>query len=144
MRVMHKITFLIAYLAISGCSKVCTLAGCIDGIDLVLSLSGDAGTGLPAGEYSVVVMGDGLRSTTTCTVGATESHCTEGSNTSFALVDSEIEILVNGAPASISVTITRDGMQLASRTLAPAYHDNKPNGPDCEPTCKYSQVTIAI
>jgi hypothetical protein len=51
----------------------------------------------------------------------------------------------NSPPATVEVTVSRDGRQLASQTFTPTYVSSRPNGPDCEPTCRTAPTaTLAL
>lgn len=49
-----------------------------------------------------------------------------------------------GAAESLRVTAQRDGSTLLDRTLQPEYEENRPNGPDCEPTCLQANVELMV
>ncbi|MGB4100453.1 MAG: hypothetical protein WBK91_00890 [Alphaproteobacteria bacterium] len=51
-------------------------------------------------------------------------------------------IMIDGAPAKVRVTITRDGAQLVDKTFAPKYHDIRPNGAQCEPVCRQASARL--
>jgi len=134
-------------LLFSGCSKVCTLAGCIDGLEIVLSATGHVGASpLPAGEYVISVTLDGVANTTTCAIGSTPLRCSGATSTlSVGSGGSNIFVDISSDPIkSATITVTRDGVELVSRDFKPNYHAFSPNGPECEPTCMEASENIAL
>jgi len=46
-------------------------------------------------------------------------------------------------PKTVTITVSRDSTKLAEQSFTPEYATLRPNGPDCEPTCKYASATLA-
>ncbi|HBR68475.1 MAG TPA: hypothetical protein DEA55_03770 [Rhodospirillaceae bacterium] len=123
----------------------CTEMACIDG--LVLNVHPDR-TWLP-GNYEFTFKLDGrevhcmgalpLKS---CEVGPsvqcdgegvqiTESGCAMPPEThGFG------SITFSEAPAAVDIRIVHEGNVLAERSISPAYETVRPNGPECEPSCR--------
>jgi len=45
---------------------------------------------------------------------------------------------------TIRIAVSLDGTQVALQDFTPEYVTSQPNGPDCEPTCVYDGVTMAL
>jgi hypothetical protein len=138
--------FLIALgLTLSGCVKFtsCTEIGCAGGFTVDFRRpSWDAGT------YRVTVVADG--ETTECTATLPFVSCNgqppcPGSPkfllnlSGCALPPSQHAIagltFPSTQPASVTVSVHKDGNLLGEQTYAPRYTTTRPNGPDCEPVC---------
>lgn len=50
---------------------------------------------------------------------------------------------VPGTPRTVSVELTRDGAALIEESLEPSYRAERPNGPDCEPTCRQASLELS-
>jgi hypothetical protein len=51
------------------------------------------------------------------------------------------QLTLTGSPASVRVTHVLDGRELAQRSSALVYTENRPNGPGCEPLCQQASLT---
>jgi hypothetical protein len=130
----------------------CTEIGCQDGLLVRVTPT----SAWPSGEYTFTIEADS--GTTVCTgslplpacetraiscdgndVQVTESGCAlEPSQHAFG------DLMFTSAPASLTVTVTRDGQQVGSRSWTPEYQTVQPNGPGCEPTCTNATVELAL
>jgi hypothetical protein len=45
------------------------------------------------------------------------------------------------APAKVDVIVSKDGRRIGGATFEPTYQTSKPNGPNCEPTCRTAPRT---
>jgi hypothetical protein len=151
---MFLVLPLVATLA--GCSLIghaCTEVGCDSGLAVEFQ---KASGPWPAGSYQVAITADGATITCSTTLPFTSASSPAGSCTS-----SDVTLGLSGSalpaaqqaisglqftttPKSVKVTISRDGMQVASGDLTPAYETIMPNGPDCEPTCTGATGTLAV
>ena len=50
----------------------------------------------------------------------------------------------DGTPETVSVRVTRDDQEVASLSQTVDYRENRPNGPDCEPVCRQSQIDVQV
>ncbi|MBK8172982.1 MAG: hypothetical protein IPK60_21980 [Sandaracinaceae bacterium] len=140
-------------LCISACdssgSHACTLIGCEDGFGVAFDARD-----WPGGDYVVTVDADGQARTCTVTLPyatvETGATCSDGlrlDTSGSALPASEHEILglhVTDTPASLTVTITRDSVMLATESFTPSYITTQPNGPGCEPVCTQANATMSF
>jgi hypothetical protein len=53
-------------------------------------------------------------------------------------------ITLAGTPAGVRVRQSVDGSALFDQSASPVYAVNRPNGPDCEPTCHQATVAWSI
>lgn len=142
-------------LGLSGCmTHECTEVGCADGLWIDLrSTSGHWETG----SYHVGITADGESITCAAIIplpkesGGPNTTCSSsavrlGLSGSMLPVSAQSisDIVFSTYPASVSIVITRDGEPFASRTLAPGYVTSRPNGPDCEPTCRSAHATMTV
>ena len=123
-----------------GTQKSCTLVGCADRLEIVLSPSF-------TGAYRVQLSLDG---------GAGDSFlCPAGALTGsggLVLNCDENHIVIGAAPTKVSVTVKAEpaagdagpSTMPSDRTGAftPTYTSSSPNGPDCQPTCRSGSVTL--
>ncbi len=56
----------------------------------------------------------------------------------------QLDIGVQGIPASVQLEIARDGVTVLEQTLAPTYLDTRPNGPKCEPLCRQASEELTL
>ncbi len=133
--------------------KICTQMGCIDGYTLEVSPAA-----WPKGKYVLSLEADGKRST--CEATLPLPACDKGR---AVTCKGDVEVLVGesgcalppeqqglgpltfkGAPAKVSVAITRGGKEVGKGTFTPTYKTVQPNGPDCAPTCKHGTDSLTI
>jgi hypothetical protein len=101
--------------------KVCTLMGCIDGLDIIL-------TGSVPDSVTIEATSSGGETRT--------AECVRS--------DGCGDVAFEGFhPEKVTVRISWDGGSVAV-TLEPAYSVSQPNGPDCGPTCLYSRVVVDL
>jgi hypothetical protein len=55
-----------------------------------------------------------------------------------------LSLELSGTPVQVGLTVSRDGSQLASQTVAMQYQTVRPNGPDCEPTCHQALADLSL
>lgn len=124
-------------------SRECTDIGCVDGLRLTVSPS----SGWAAGAYRFELDVDGQA--VTCQGSFPLQSCEQRSFScdadtvrlgvsGCALPGNQqgiADIAFEGFPLEISVRVLRDGTELASTTLEPAYKAGQPNGPGCDPIC---------
>jgi hypothetical protein len=55
-----------------------------------------------------------------------------------------LELNHPGTPATIKVRVTRDDQEVASLDRSVQYEESRPNGPDCEPLCRQSQIALLV
>jgi hypothetical protein len=135
---------------LAGCetqSKVCSLIGCVDGFSVAFQPADGAWR---PGRYLVQVTADGV--TGACEVNLPLPACTTPGATctgqrAWSLGESGCALppaqhsltgvaFSGTTPASVAITVSRDGRQLAAGSFSPAYVTSQPNGPGCEPTCR--------
>ena len=151
---MSNLLRLLAYglgLAMAGgcslASQTCTTIGCRDGTGVRFQTAD--GT-WPAGSYRIEVTADGA--TGACDVrlplpacGTPASSCS--GTRAWILGESGCALptdqhAISGinfdgtTPTRIDVAVSRDGRQLAAQSFTPTYATLRPNGPDCDPTCR--------
>lgn len=147
---IHNLTVaLVLATLVAACSDpdepvACTEIGCTDGFTLRLVADGEE---LPAGVYEVSIELDGEASECAFEVrmvcdGGGPCVVNEDCNATYS--DDEASILYEGAPSSVSYSVTRDGLQLASASVEPEYASVQPNGPDCPPTCMQATEVVSI
>lgn len=147
---------MVAMAALFGCdgpsSRSCTEIGCQDGL-LVSVAPAEA---WPHGSYRFVVVHDGT--TTICTgalpLPACETRALSCDGEGVEIVESGCaleasqhafgDIRLSSTPASITVTVERDGQPIASQSWTPEYKTLQPNGPGCEPTCTSATVELQL
>jgi hypothetical protein len=118
------VTACVALLAgCNGISGGCTLIGCDSG--LLVNL-----TQAPAGAYRIEVFAtlDGPRYVYDC---ASAAQC--GTTAFFN----------DYTPESVTIRVTT-AAGTREQNAQPSYSVNQPNGPNCDPTCKQAQVTVAL
>lgn len=133
--------------AIESEGKSCTLIGC----ESRLSVAFTAAT-WPAGTYQVLAQTPtGPR---TCTVAlplpsngqaactGTMTLGTSGSALPTAQ-HSLVGVQLADQPTQLTLTVTRDGAELAKKTFAPVYTVSQPNGAGCEPVCKQANEQLS-
>jgi hypothetical protein len=99
--------------------QACTLIGCIDGLEIVL-------TGSVPDSVTVEATASGGETRT--------AECVRS--------DGCVYVAFEGFhPEEVTVRVAWDSGTIAV-TLEPAYTVSQPNGPDCPPICRYSRVVI--
>ena len=134
----------------SADDKVCTLMGCTNGLTIALQASQ-----WQTGTYQVELITDGRVVHCSATIplpkGDPGQTC-DASDVRLGLSGSELPVssqslseimFLETQPKVVQVTIGRDSTQLATQTFTPSYRTAQPNGPGCEPTCRYAQVTMS-
>jgi hypothetical protein len=107
------------------------------------------------GQYTIEVLADGVEHVCTASLPLASCDVVAGvaACDAFALnppicsspppegnrLDS---LTLEGSPASVSVTIRRDGMKIASQTFSPTYDGVAPNGVECGPICRHATVSM--
>jgi hypothetical protein len=119
------VVMMFAVVGLGGCDGVpflrgCTLIGCGDGLTVVLANA-------PAGEFAVEVRVPGA--------AARRQECASAAACSTMRFDGVV-----AAEATVAI-ITPTGE--VTRTVRPEYVVSRPNGPDCEPTCRQARVTVS-
>jgi len=136
-----------------GCNEMCALAdGCTEiGCTSGLTLSLVADTFAP-GVYGIALAANPDPDDCTLTISddpmdcaippcVSESTC----NALYLLGETPMRIeLALGILAQLDVTVTRDDLEIASETFAPAYEVVAPNGPGCGPACAVALAELAI
>lgn len=132
---------------------VCTQIGCLDGFRIAI----EPESGLAAGAYVFAIEIDG--EVTTCqgslplgpcgldpSVICSSDAVTVGeSGCAMAPGDQGFgELLFQGHPKRVKVTIQRDGEVLSDEEFAPQYRHLQPNGPACEPICEQAEAQLKL
>jgi len=129
--------------------KVCTAIGCgKNGMFVTLVSS----FGIWAeGSYRLTVTLD--RQQQTCDfsvpaelpsgVGVTSLDC-GGSDFEAGLGDYGVSLQFSTKPKTLGLELARDGTVLLSDSRKPTYEESRPNGPDCEPLCKWADFQIIV
>lgn len=55
-----------------------------------------------------------------------------------------VSVSVMGTPASVDVSLERDGDTLVEETHELSYEEARPNGPECEPLCRQASVEVNV
>lgn len=133
--------------------KICTEIGCANGFRLELRKDS-----WEPGSYSFHIEADGEVSdctgslplkpcdaspSVTCT-GAKGFFIGESGCAMAADQQGFSEIQFETSPKQITVTISRDGSELAKQTFEPTYKESQPNGPGCEPICRQASASITL
>lgn len=127
----------------------CTEMGCTEGFDLAF---------LPAitgsGSFSVELVADEASITCTASLPFDEADlggCTDP-NVYLSLSGTELPddqqeipgIYLGTTPASLGITVKRDGAIIGEGSFSPVYETLQPNGPDCGPICSYDSDSLPI
>ncbi|HQP36677.1 MAG TPA: hypothetical protein PLI95_15935 [Polyangiaceae bacterium] len=130
--------------------RACTTMGCANGF--VVNLQSDAWS---AGAYQIAIVADDR--TIVCTAAlplpktGPQSAC-DAAGVTLGTSGSELEPTEQSLyevrfsdtyPKTVTMTVSRDATKLAEQSFTPEYATLQPNGPDCEPTCKYASATLA-
>lgn len=143
----------LSQLLLSCGSQDCTLIGCDDDTRFtvyVISKAGAASDLIP-GTYIVQGTQDGINVTYSCTIGLSLADgrivpdlCNEtvgGSRIDIYIAQNRrggtsIRVDVEDVgPDGLTISVTRDGMDLGTQTFKPEYPAFYPNGADCPPKC---------
>jgi hypothetical protein len=73
-----------------------------------------------------------------CDGGVCWNRCTPVAGSFYQRVS------VQGAPARLQITLSRDSAALVTTDLAPTYQETRPNGPNCEPVCRQASIDLAV
>jgi hypothetical protein len=123
----------VGFLALGACSqslpegKYCTLIGCQSG--LFVSFKADA----PATFKLKLTAKDGK---------VVEGSCPSNGSTAFQCFPNSVST-PEFTPEQLSLELTV-GEQMLVKSFTPAYKNNQPNGPDCEPTCKQATIELDL
>jgi hypothetical protein len=106
----------------SGITGLCTLVGCDSGLGVVF-------TQAPTVPYRVEVFSreDAPHYVFDC---ANPSQCDDAR-------------FIDYTPALVTIRVTT-AAGTREQTVRPEYDIDRPNGPNCEPTCKWATVTVAL
>ena len=97
-----------------------------------------------SGAYTVAVkLADGTTSTVTCVLPGTA--CTSSDAGTHATIDAAgIELVAVRASATFSITVSRDGATVLTKTFTPTYAPYYPNGRDCPPMCAGASDAVDV
>lgn len=137
------------------CNEVCTLteacseAGCTSGFTLALEAETDA---LPVGAYELALAIDGVEDGCSFTISddpeacaippcVTDSDC----NALYLLQASPQRVeLAFGVLRDLTITVSRDAIELVQESFVPSYALFSPNGSGCEPVCPQASAELVI
>jgi hypothetical protein len=128
--------------------KVCTDIGCKNDMSVTLVSS----LGIWAeGSYRLRVTLDGQQQTCDFSVpadlpsgiGVTSLDCGR-SDFEAGLGDYGVSLQFSTKPETLGLELARDGTVLLSDSREPAYEESRPNGPDCEPACKWADFQVIV
>ena len=144
MRVL--VLVLLASTGLAACN--CTLAGCMDGVNVDVFPSDP----LPVGEYALVV--EGASTSEICTFRITDvcvdlETCVvpDQCERFNYYVDGDVvqpNIRVETEDPELTVTMTLDGGEIFEEEVVPAYRESAPNGKRCGPVCTYARVELDV
>lgn len=128
---------------------ICPMQACSSGLTIQLPKAGDWGYGA----YDVTVATD--LGTLRCHVTraapaprAAPARCAHERELSLECAGPPDPamgpIMISGAPASVRVTIAKDGAPLADATLTPRYSNLRWDGFDCDPSCRAASATVDV
>ena len=151
-------------------TKVCTLAGCGEGISATLRTADGKWA---SGSYELNLRADGTPGTCTlrlpeqlpqgpgiplypcgpqttvmvttdkkCAFGCDGQAC--GQQCMWLRGQFVIEVMMYATPSRLEVVLSRDGEQLVAQEVRPAYEESTPNGPECGPVCRQAKVDVAV
>jgi len=132
--------------------KACTQMGCIDGFTVDVEPQV-----WPHGQYKFTIAADDRN--TICEGALPLPACGKPALT----CKGDVEVMVGesgcalppaqhgfggftfkGAPAKVSIAITRGGKEVAKAAYTPAYKKVQPNGPECGPTCNHASDKLTV
>jgi len=138
---------LAAGVGLTACSHFCTDMSCQSGLRIqVVPASGK----MPAGKYAIEVWTPFETGHFSCEVlqdvqGPSPCNCESTAQTIGACVTGwDAHIWVGGGPPSATVRIWIDGQLVLARDVDPHYRTERPNGPDCEPTCEVASEELKL
>ena len=137
------------------CNEVCALTdgcseiGCSSGFTLALAATVDA---LPVGTYALAIEADGDDDACSFTIADDPQQCAippcvtaTTCNAIYLLQESPQRVdLAFGVVATLAITVTRDALEVAQGSYAPAYDVVAPNGAGCEPVCAQANAVLPI
>lgn len=151
MHILKILTVAFILLETSGCNGLgfaCTDVGCNNGLEIAVAKKI---TPWENGKYTFAVDADGKKATCTVVqpfVAESDIVCSNAELFQADLVggaDQGVSALrVFAVATKISITVSRDGTQLATQDYAPTYNDVQPNGPSCDPTCHQATADLAV
>lgn len=142
------LAFSLLLLACDTETQACTAIGCVDGLQIAFQAAS-----WPAGKWQVTAQTPtGAR---TCTVTLPFASVDPG-----VQCDAQVQLGTSGSalpaanhslvgltlpdtPTQVTVTVSRDGQQLASQVFSPTYKTSRPNGPKCDPECTQASATLS-
>lgn len=129
----------------SGCTEI----GCTDGLSVAFSSAS-----WPAGDYRLDVVADGLDYYCETVLPLDKDVPVTCSSDSLTLEVSGTELPpdqqaitgmhLSGLAEIVQVSLSRDGLPLATQTYYPTYETVQPNGPGCEPTCRSASGSLQL
>lgn len=140
------VAFLMVYA--SGCG--CTEVGCNDGMVIDLKKGNDA---WEPGKYLFALDEDGKKSNCTVELPFTKApNCTAGiqlftraETADASSTDPELhQVLTFSVATHVTLTISRDGVEIAKGDYTPTYKEDAPNGETCGPVCHNTSEVLTI
>lgn len=146
--------------AAPGDGRACTEMGCVEG--LTIDLQSPSGWAPGAYRFDIELDQDKVSCEVTLPLRACDAgpsaRCTlhpgEGPSERVMISESGCALppaqhslptlSIRGEPARVRVAVSRDGAQLASEELTPAYRTVTPNGPGCEPVCRQAHGAVTL
>lgn len=128
---------------------ICPQQACTAGLTIELPIA----SAWAPGVYDVEVATDDgtLRCRHTATAPGpwtAPAHCASDRELAVDCVGPEAPffgpIMVSGVPARVRVTIARDGVTLADRTLTPSYSSKRWDGWDCDRSCASAKASVDV
>ncbi len=141
-----SIAFLMVYSA--GCG--CTLVGCEDGLGIELKKG--SGTWEP-GKYVFEASIDGTKSSCTLDLPfVTDPGCPilvklglmNNDPNGAAAATFPASVVIGVTATHVTLSISRDGVEIAKGDFTPTYSILEPNGERCGPTCHVAGDTLAV
>jgi hypothetical protein len=120
-----------------GSALGCTQIGCQD----YLRIHFDGST---AGQYDITIEFDGdvIECTGTIPTGDGILKCSR--EQPFPHRSGELDVLIDGTPREVRITVQRDGVPIADETLTPVYAEMHPNGTACPPVCRTAYEAVSL
>jgi hypothetical protein len=153
MRTIPRVSTWLVTLLFVGCNDdACTEIGCNDGLSVLIRPAAERF--LPGHyEVSVAVAGEARRSCYFVISNDPDicalDHCVEveDCNAMYSVgypVPERVEISYPVIEAPVDLQVKRDGAVLVQMAVEPAYHEMRPNGPGCPPTCHRASVELHL
>ena len=131
-------------------STDCTSMGCVDGVEVYFT-----GASHGSGVYTVDIdlHGEQIHCQATIPLETDDSDGCDDSRVSLFLSGSELDpseqsvdgfFLDSTEPSAMAVTVSFDEGQIGYSAFDIGYEELQPNGPGCEPTCRYATRDIAL